>query len=145
MSTRNFTVEKDWTTAAGLRAVVIMGTIGFRCGYVGVPQGHPLHGVGYDDVRQADGDWLDVHGGLTFADGYGTYPVESNLWFFGYDCGHAGDGHSPEYLAQQRIRYPGQPFMWEDGDDVFRSLDYCEQECESLARQLAKVDVRAAA
>lgn len=133
-----YTVEKDWVTEAGLRAVVIMGTMGFRCGYVGVPAGHPLHGVDYDNARPNDGDWFDVHGGLTYANGNAHYPVASDLWWFGYDCGHSGDGHSPEYLEQQRTRYPHQPFMWDDGTDVFRTLEYCASECESLAAQLAK-------
>lgn len=43
----SFTVEKDWTTAAGLRAVVVMTSMGHHCGYVGVQKGHPLHGVNY--------------------------------------------------------------------------------------------------
>ena len=133
----SFTVEKDWITEAGLRAVVIMGSMGFRCGYVGVPTGNRLHGVDYDDARQHNGDWIEVHGGLTFADGKSTYPVVSDLWFFGYDCGHLGDGRSEEYVAEQMVRYPEQPFMWGDDDGVFRSLEYCESECESLARQLS--------
>lgn len=136
--TTRFAVEKDWITASGLRAVVIMGSMGFRCGYVGVPEGHRLHSVGYDDARQADGDWIDVHGGLTFADGGGKYPVEADLWWFGYDCGHLGDGRSEEYVADMMARYPEQPFMCGDDDGVPRSLEYCAQECESLAAQLAK-------
>ena len=49
-----FEVEKDWTTAAGLRAVVIMGDMGSRCGYVGVPVGHPLHGTQLQRRREPD-------------------------------------------------------------------------------------------
>lgn len=43
------TIERDWTTAAGLRAICILhhysGTTipNHRCGYVAVPPGHPLH------------------------------------------------------------------------------------------------------
>jgi hypothetical protein len=80
---------------------------------------------------------MDVHGGLTFADGGGKYPVASDLWFFGYDCGHYQDGRSEEYVAEQMARYPDKPFMWHDDDGVFRSVDYCMSECESLAKQLA--------
>lgn len=36
---------------------------GHWCGYVGVPPGHSLHGTSYDGVD------VNVHGGLTFAEG----------------------------------------------------------------------------
>jgi hypothetical protein len=134
-----FTVEKDWITAAGLRAVVTMGSMGFRCGYVGVPEGHPLHGVGYDTAQYEDAQNIDVHGGLTFSDGDGKYPVESDLWFFGYDCGHLYDRRSDEYIADMMARYPEQPFIWGfDDEGTHRSLSYCASECESLAAQLAR-------
>ena len=42
----NFIVERDWQEG-DLRCVVIMTTMGHRCGYVGLPKSHPLHGVGY--------------------------------------------------------------------------------------------------
>ena len=152
-----YNVERDWTTGAGLRAVVAMMEIGHRCGYVGVPVGHPLHGVGYDsdtpalapiDLETAEigkrsllgvlcaKDKLrspemafDVHGGLTYAgNGEGKYPVESDLWWFGYDCGHAGDAPAP---GSTMYRYG-----YRDSSEVHRSLNYCERECESLAKQI---------
>jgi hypothetical protein len=46
-----YTVEKDWTTKAGLRAVVIVVHFvrigGHRCGYVGVPRWHTLYEKDY--------------------------------------------------------------------------------------------------
>lgn len=159
----NYTVEKDWTTAAGLRAVVIMGGLGHRCGYVGVQADHPLHGASYSEPHESlvfpEGEEVgkrgilalmcgngearpdcvfDVHGGLTYSGGRDTYPVESDgLWWFGYDCGHAGDAPSDEYLQEQKDRYPDMDFMWRrDWDSVHRDLEYCVDECESLARQL---------
>ena len=152
------TVEQDWATEAGLRAVVIMGDMGHRCGYVGVPAEHPLHGVGYSDksphlklnpqrstekmspvlVFCASGKDMDelntpeyvfeVHGGITFA-GKGAYPVGSDLWWFGYDCGHAGDAPAPGSKMSKYIV---------EGD-VHRTLEYCVSECESLAKQISEV------
>lgn len=114
-----------------------------RCGYVGVSRKHPLYGIEYSQktkTLQSQSEWLkkqtigkrdilsmmcwegetvspeiffDVHGGLTFSGGNGKYPVESDLYFFGFDCAHAGDN--------------------EEGG---RSLEYCISECESLADQL---------
>lgn len=163
------TVEKDWTTAAGFRAVVLMTSMGHRCGYVGLPAGHALHGVDYDTscaalkppaddepvgkrssiaIICAFGDAsrmqspemvFNVHGSITYAGGNADYPAPSDgLWWYGYDCAHAGDGRSPEYIAEQMRKYPEQPFMWgDDLGDEYRDLDYCVAECESLASQIA--------
>ena len=148
----SFDIEKDWTTAAGFRAVVIRRHNRNRCGYVGVPPEHPLHGVAYYEaspcLRPLTDDEpigkrgvlallayskeeglrpdiaFDVHGSLTFA-GDGDYPVENDgLWWFGFDCNHSGDASTPE----------------EDGrhGNIYRSLEYCVDECESLARQLVE-------
>lgn len=146
-----FEVERDWVTAAGFRAVAIFNHhFGHRCGYVGVPNGHPLHGADYAEPTDAllppgEGEQIgkrslipllvaagnpelmtapdvvfDVHGGLTYSGGNGKYPVESDLWWLGFDCGHAGD----------RTRYNL------DGEE--RSLEYVVDECESLARQITE-------
>jgi hypothetical protein len=68
---------------------------------------------------------------LTFSgNGRGKYPVESELWWFGYDCGHAGDAPAPgSKMAEYRSGW----------DEVHRTLEYCVGECESLAKQLVEV------
>lgn len=142
-----FNIEKDWITKSGLRAVVIMSH-SYRCGYVGVPATHPLYKIEYneqapaikredvdhvkvgkrgvmvtltatvgadteDSIRRSPDILCNVHGGLTYS-GKGDYPVaESGLWWFGFDTGHFGD------------------------DNV--SLEYCIDECESLAEQLEAI------
>lgn len=56
----SYIVEKDWTSC-GLRCVAIAGEAGHRCGYVGLPQGHPLYGVGYGEYSPAlDAGWAAV-------------------------------------------------------------------------------------
>jgi hypothetical protein len=150
-----FAIEKDWATKAGLRAACLFVNDSHRCGYVGVPKGHPLFGVEYnestpllaDAMKRAKGEPLgkrgmisllccepgedgsakpeivfDVHGSLTFSGGGDKYPVvDSGLWWFGFDCAHLGD--ATKYLD----------------DGLFRSLDYVERECESLAAQIVAV------
>ena len=116
-----FTVEKDWVTKAGYRAVVIVGCFSgkphHRCGYIGVPEGHPCYGANYDIVQ------CNVHGGMTYANG-GDYPVPSGLWWFGYDCAHYCDAP---------IVSDGLPRI--DGETV-KTLAFCEGECEQLAEEL---------
>lgn len=157
-------IEADWTTEAGLRAVITVGlrdngSRTHRCGYVGIPKGHVLFGIRYGDnvaclrryadqatigqkspvlvltagVNAPEGETIrsspdvvyDVHGGLTFSDGFDTYPVKSELWWFGFDCAHYGD--SP---------IDADDFGFHGG--VVRSKEYCVQECERLARQIVE-------
>jgi hypothetical protein len=124
-------VEKDWTTQAGLRAVVVVQDHGNRCGYVAVPEGHAMHGKDYDEVD------VTVHGGLTFADGTDTYPVVAEgLWWFGYDCAHYGDSRDPELMTPEYQKMYDKGLFSFFGEGTVRSLGYCVSECESLATQL---------
>lgn len=75
-----------------------------------------------ETVRRSLDVVCDVHGGITYAGGKG-YPVESDGWWFGFDCAHAGDGE-----IEPDPRWP------RDGE--VRSAEYVEAECESLAKQL---------
>jgi hypothetical protein len=160
-------IEKDWITNAGLRAVVVMTERGHRCGYVGLTDGHPLFGVGYsqpcaslrplgkdepvgqrgaisllcmalsDEIPQTPEAVFDVHGSLTFADrGWDGGSLDPAMWWLGFDCAHCDDAPSPDYIKQMRTKYPGQSYMWSDHGGVHRTLDYCVEQCESLARQI---------
>lgn len=76
---------------------------------------------------------LDVHGGLTYSRDSKDYPVENNdTWWFGYDCGHAGDGKDltvvDDFIRDLEQRFPT--------GGIVRTLDYCVKECESLVHQL---------
>lgn len=128
-------IEKSWTTESGLSAVVLMNNIGFRCGYVGIDEDHPLYRVNY-----ASSDILDsfnVHGGLTFSD-FSKRLGDKNLWWFGYDCGHIGDIPSKEYIGEYKRRVHSDYWHMEEKEGTHKSLEYCVQECENLARQLSE-------
>lgn len=158
-----YVVNKDWITAAGFRAVVIMGTLGHHCGYVAVPKDHPLYGKDYGDDCEcltfpsdevmgkrgiiplfcSNGEprpdvVFNVHGSLTYSGGNGKYPVKApDVWWFGYDCGHCTDAPSDEYLEHMRIKYPDLPSVYSQvAGTTFKDLDYNIAECESLAQQL---------
>ena len=138
------------------------GPTGAWCGYVGIGEGHPLHGKDYSTrihapkhllERPVDNDRIsvismfcaqaseledgivsldlcfDVHGGLTWANPYAGGPAhkDKNLWWFGFDCGHAGD-LCPKYEAGQ--------FGHEHY--AYRDIAYAENDCRDLARQLAE-------
>lgn len=110
---------------------------GCLCGYVAVPQDHPVHGHGFSEVDAL----VEVHGGLTFGG-----PGVAGLWVFGFDCGHGFDVHPAMearlkatmpremYAEHQRVltsESPGMPRT------TYKTLSYVRAEVESLARQLA--------
>lgn len=113
--------------------------LGHFCGYVAVPTNHPLHGLHYDDVLL---DGIDhPHGGLTFADRWDDGPA----WWFGFDCGHAGDvspfmleyrNHQPDGLLSQMTRQRSESTLWRE---EYRDVQYVMSHCERLAVQLAEL------
>ena len=170
-----YVVEREFEQA-GYKCVVIFGSIGHRCGYVGIPKNHPLYGKDYSDyleIKKADvgdrevsgilpllGAWLDederirieayfqCHGGITYAGGGGhsSYPIGSDLWWFGFDCGHAGDKSDLDYAMQKfpshRKEYQQRKMVESKYpiDDVIRTEEYVADECKKLAEQLKEFE-----
>ena len=122
---RDVTVEKTWVTQAGLPAKVLIMPMGHRCGYVGV-DAKTFEGKGYDDLD------VDVHGGLTYA-----RTEEDGLLWYGYDCAHIGDARDVNLMDAEHKAFFTK--LWDD-EGVVRSLDYCINECESLATQLKQLE-----
>ena len=134
--------EVEWQFEhKGFRCVIVMQDLGHRCGYVGIPasMNHPLFGVDCDRLGSSFGLYLEVHGGLTYSSGEPDYPIanEQNWWWFGFDCGHAGDAPEIEKIKDPRLKamYSGlkRPL------GKVRTLDYCVEECMKLANQLQVV------
>ena len=113
---------------SGFQWRVIHNGMGYRCGYVRVPVGHPWHGKHYDDVD------ADVHGSLTFAEpdedcGKGG---EDNAYWVGFDCAHYGDNPDPDLpFGRTHMRI-------DDPNGRVRSQEYVESQCRSLCEQAAK-------
>jgi hypothetical protein len=101
----------------GLVCMILRGPVGALCGYVGVPPGHPMFGL--EDAALYDGPCAidQPHGGITWTGelpgdevsflcdlAVGGQPLElASYWYFGFDCGHAGDV-SPELHKLKRQR-----------------------------------------
>ena len=171
-----YIVEREFEHA-GYKCVVTFGSMGHRCGYVGIPKNHPLYGKGYDDyleIKKSDiGDreisgiiplfldcldederirieaYFQCHGGITYAGGgeNSKYPIKSDLWWFGFDCGHAGDKADLLYAMQKfpnrQEEYRTRLFvenMYPIEDDVIRTEEYVEEECKKLAEQLKEFE-----
>ena len=131
------TIEKQFVTEAGFEAFVVINetTIGqWRCGYVIIPEESSLFKMNVScSVELYDLDLddpniitklkqqqklcnVDVHGGLTYND---FYEVKDKGYCIGYDCGH-----------------------YQDTIEV-QTLEYCINECESLAKQLKEIEILA--
>lgn len=123
------TAHPDLLLAKGLEWEVTSNRMGYRCGYVRIPAGHPWHGLDYDDVEP----YPIVHGGLTFARpdtdcGKGGL---DNAWWLGFDCAHAGDAPDPSL--------PGYLELMAKLGGVIRTTEYVAGQCQSLARQAAMI------
>lgn len=118
--------------ATGLPCLAVRNRgYGNWCGYVGVAEGHPWHGKGYDACEP----WPDVHGGLTYSDECQPSEDESqgvchvpepgepaHVWWLGFDCGHSGDSA------------PGMLMLLSYG--TYKPLTYVSRECAKLAAQV---------
>lgn len=139
----------QWTDdATGLPCLTVRNTMGSWCGYVGVAEGHPLYQVSYgacvygheDCYDHAPDGMLEVHGGITFSDmcaddqqPYGVCHIPEpgqpdHVWWLGFDTAHCND------LAPSMAQY------YSHERDVYRTLEYVQNECTALARQLAALE-----
>lgn len=164
-----YQIERDWITRAGLRAVVVvllyqLGLRRHRCGYVEVPRGHPLYGVGYmepcevipeDLTEQAllgkKSPVLLVTASVGAAAGKTlrrspdvAFDVHGGLTY----SGPGSDGYpvpSEGWWFGFDCAHAGDapidhlPYVSEvQAGGVTRSLDYVVSECERLADQIAR-------
>lgn len=95
------------------------------CGYVGLPKKSKFYKVPYDDIP------VDVHGGLTYDSDNLHMQPETNLWWIGFDCAHSGD-------LCMLYSYLGPV----DIDDVYRDMEYVENEVKSLIDQLIELELK---
>lgn len=103
----------------GFPWVTMKNGMGYRCGYVGIPKGHPWYGKGYDELCP------EVHGGLTYAD----LSEDESVWWMGFDCAHYMDAPDPQLVEA------GYCFTRMNPAAIIRSQDYVESNCHTLCEQ----------
>lgn len=116
-------------THAGYDWIVIHNSMGYRCGYVRVPKGHPWFEQTYVYVV------ANVHGGLTYSKkDVPTNKVDADVeyWWVGFDCAHAWDAPDPSLPSDRQIPH------FDFGDSEVRDQAYVEAECRSLCEQAAE-------
>ena len=136
-----------------LDCLIVRNPMGALCGYVGVPPGHPWHGVGWPRIE----DDVTVHGGLTFSascyesaeEGHGICHVPergrpADVWWLGFDCAHGGIDLIPlmRRYEQDDPPYPRLPRLSSWPEPEYRDVAYVTRQCESLAAQVFEAAVR---
>ena len=124
----------------GFPCVVLMQALGFRTGYVGIPKGHELYGVGYGNID------IDCHGGLTYSSNYLIDQNDDDMWWIGFDCGHYCDGYDMDRAVELFKDYPEviKQINSMQEIDIFniytsehaKSLKFCEEQCRLIVDQL---------
>jgi hypothetical protein len=122
----------------GYATMILRNALGTLCGYVGVPEGHPLHGLPYHDWNATSPEQeaisnIQVHGGLTFAGQHRRAPDEQrDCWWFGFDCAHARD-FVPNTPPQ---------FEFNNRGCTYRDMQFVKGQIASLASQLHAIAAR---
>jgi hypothetical protein len=125
----------EWTDpSTGYKCRIQRNTkLGFLCGYVGVNRFHPAHGMHYGDMNTAIGS--DVHGGLTYS------KKDGELWWFGFDCGHADDFAPKMAKKVLKVMSREKKLFRYESRQTYRTWEYVETEIMALVRLLSKANV----
>jgi len=113
----------------GFECEVVNNGMGFRCGYVTVPVGHPAIDLYHEGDYEIE-NTIDCHGGVTY-----TQLNDDGTLTIGFDCAHYNDapdprlkGYNPQFASHIR--------------GVVRSTEYCVQQCMKMAEQLKLMEVK---
>ena len=122
---------------AGLDYCVLSNGLGYLCGYVRIPEGHPYYGN-----EECDLDVV-VHGGITFT----AYCEEDSPWgagyWIGFDCAHCYDAPDPKEMDAEMLQSIKYMTDFEEAMNIgipqrkIRSTGYVASECRNLAAQCA--------
>jgi hypothetical protein len=141
----------------GLDCLIVRNPVGSLCGYVGIPSNHPWHGKDYNQctlsppcVNEEDEYCSEhypayltrVHGGLTFSGLCSETEDESvgichvplpgrpdDVFWFGFDCAHFDDVMPATSLEDH----------WRSEKGCYKTEEYVQEQCASLAKQLVNV------
>ena len=148
-----YLLEKVWKYNKYICAILALDS-GHRCGYVGVNKDSKLFGIDCIkdikdkfkiDKKEVSLDLLiNVHGGITYTEmNRNFFPIytEEETWFFGFDCAHLGDAQDPKLIDTFRKQYYKNNSIFQDyPEDKIRTLDYCIDECNFMAKQFEQLE-----
>lgn len=127
---------------AGYQWTVTRTSMGFRCGYVRVPAGHPWHGKTVNQLSLLPKHYPMAHGGINFSDAdkdCGGGPDDG--WWIGFDCQHVGDLPDLEIADQHYKEYARLIFGGHyEGKWSVKDQAYVETWCRRLCEQAKAAD-----
>jgi hypothetical protein len=95
-----------------------------------------------EDDRVRLGSYFMIHGGITYADGGkdSHHPIDSDMWWLGFDCGHYGDCPDYDMLEElfgddEKVKHRLED-RWLYEEYPVRDLKYVQQECKNLVDQI---------
>ena len=106
---------------------------GTLCGYVGIPRGHRMYGMTYQEAERDDNNF-HVHGGLTYSGGM-REPFD-DYHYFGFDTAHAGDLSPRVVLSMLKWLKEGDGALGFYEGETYRTWDYVRREVKVLALKL---------
>lgn len=120
----------------GYECRVLFMNMGYRCGYIKIPKGHPLCVDDYDYINE----FVNCHWGLTYAR-YSLNGEKCNdgVWV-GFDCHHMDDAldiealkkYYPDEYSDEWLKPHSKVYAYQ----TIKTLDFCKDQLKSLADQL---------
>lgn len=125
----------------GYQLQVIHNDLGYRCGYVRIPKGHPWHGKTTDwEEDWGKQDAPCVHGGITFAEA--DVPCDKggadDAWWLGFDCAHCWDNPDPD-LPHPEYGEKLHALMFNRTGGSIKTTEYVVEQCKGLIDQAVEV------
>lgn len=134
-----FIVEEDFNFK-DLRCVIVFNDLYQRCGYVGVPKTNKFFGKDYNEIISK----IKVYGGLSYNsnDEGDSYPVNSDLWWFGFACNNLMDGLDKEAAIEHfpELKEEIEKLAIRESENMkkVKTKDFVKDECISLANQFLR-------
>lgn len=105
---------------------------GYLCGYIFLPECHPLYGKELADID------IDCYVEITFSE------LSKEGWVIGFACGHLGDiVPTSEHIKKSKELFP-TPEVYNKCalfNPTYKNLDFCIKICKEMAKQAAKMAV----
>lgn len=132
----------------GFPCVVLFMPMGYRCGYVGLPENNKYYKKKYDDIP------IDCHCGLTYSEPGLFGQNDNDTWWIRFDCGHFFDGidkdtfnklYEKEMLKMNPVEYRAYMMNFDCMCEINRKYpihtqEYVENECRKIVDQIGSDD-----
>lgn len=127
----------------GLKYVSKFQSLGFRCGYVVIPD-DILDRVKADAEPDYECIPIDAHGGITF---FGVIFINKDEldceWVIGFDCGHYGDLQDreswKEYFPEEYARIEKHLNHPHRREETVKTQEFIREECHKMIDQIIDI------